>query len=100
MRAEAQAGVSFDAEIDCLFMIDRSIDLVSPFCVQQNYEGQLDETFGINTTMLSVDTKILNPKWEKKQGESDQTEMFLNNDDFLFKEVRGMSLGALGVVTS
>ena len=50
--------------------------------------------------MLSVDTKILIPKWEKKQGESDQTELFLNNDDFLFKEVRGMSLGALGVVTS
>lgn len=50
--ADVQAGVSFDAEIDCLIMLDRSVDLVSPFCVQQNYEGQLDETFGISTTMV------------------------------------------------
>jgi len=46
-----------------------------------------------------VETIILNPKWEKKPAESDYTELFLNNDDFLFKEVRGMSLGGLGVVT-
>lgn len=95
----AESSVPIDAEIDCLIMIDRSVDLVSPFCVQQNYEGQLDETFGINTTLLSVDTKILNPSWEKKPGESDTTDLILNNDDFLFKEVRGVSLGALGYVT-
>ena len=33
------AGGSGDAEIDCLIMLDRSIDLISPFCIQQNYEG-------------------------------------------------------------
>jgi hypothetical protein len=49
--------------------------------------------------LLSVDTKILNPSWEKKPGESETTDLFLNNEDFLFKEVRGVSLGALGVVT-
>jgi hypothetical protein len=91
--------VSFEAEFDCLVMLDRNVDLISPFCVQQVYEGQLDETFGIRTTMVSVETQILNPKWEKKPGESDYTEMFLNNEDFLFKEVRGMSLGGLGIVT-
>ena len=49
--------------------------------------------------MVSIDTKILNPKWEKKPGEADTTDMFLHNNDFLYKEVRGMSLGGLGVVT-
>jgi len=39
-----------DSEIDCLIMMDRSVDLVSPFCVQQTYEGQIDENFGIQTT--------------------------------------------------
>ena len=32
--SDQQAGISFDAEIDALIMLDRSIDLVSPFCVQ------------------------------------------------------------------
>ena len=85
------AGEQADAEIDCLIMLDRSIDLVSPFCVQQIYEGMLDETFGIKTKMLLVDKKILNSKWEKKQGEPEQTELFLNNEDLIFKESRGMS---------
>lgn len=49
--------------------------------------------------MVSVSTKLLNPKWEKKPGEPDETELILNSEDFLFKEVRGMSLGGLGVVT-
>jgi hypothetical protein len=36
-----------ESEIDCLLMIDRNIDLVTPFCVNQNYEGLLDEFFRI-----------------------------------------------------
>lgn len=93
------AVVQFDAEFDALIMLDRTVDLVSPLCVQKIYEGQVDETFGIKTTQTSIETKILNPKWEKKPGEGDHTDMFLTNKDFLFKEVRGMSLGGLGVVT-
>lgn len=38
---------SADAEIDCLLLIDRSVDPISPFCAQQNYEGMIDDTFGI-----------------------------------------------------
>ena len=96
--ADQQVGSS-DAEFDCLIMLDRNIDLISPFCIPQVYEGLLDETFGIKTTMVSVETKLLNPKWEKKAGESDFTELILNNEDFLFKEVRNMALGGLGAIT-
>lgn len=96
---QQQSSVSFDAEFDCLIMLDRNIDLISPFCVQQVYEGLLDETFGMKATMIQVETKLLNPKWEKKSGESDYTELILNNEDFLFKEVRGMALGGIGNVT-
>jgi len=89
--------VSFDAEFDCLIMLDRNIDMVSPFCIQQVYEGMLDETFGIKTTMINVETKILNSKVE--EGKSDYTELFLNNEDFLFKDIRGMSLSGIGAET-
>lgn len=32
---------------DCLVMLDRSVDLVSPFCTPRIYEGLLDEAFGL-----------------------------------------------------
>ena len=53
MTSEAGSGV--DSEIDCLIMIDRNVDLISPFCVNQTYEGLLDENFGIKTCTISVD---------------------------------------------
>jgi hypothetical protein len=34
-------------EIQGLIILDRSIDLVTPFCVQQTYEGMIDEHIGI-----------------------------------------------------
>lgn len=46
-------------------MIDRDIDLVSPFCVNQTYEGLLDEFFGIKTCSITVDTTIIKPDTSK-----------------------------------
>jgi len=42
-------------------MFDRDIDVVSPFCVNQTYEGLLDEFYGISTSTISVDNKIVYP---------------------------------------
>ena len=60
-RLEAQKGgddkqgqQSNDTEIDALFMFDRSVDLVTPFCVQQTYEGQLDEYYDIQCNFIQV----------------------------------------------
>ena len=39
----SQVSGQSDSEIDCLIMLDRTVDLISPFCVQQTYEGQIDE---------------------------------------------------------
>ena len=48
---------------------------------------------------MKVDNKIINPKWERQSpNELDYTELPLTNEDFFFKETRGMSLGAIGVV--
>jgi hypothetical protein len=43
-------------------MFDRDIDVVSPFCVNQNYEGLLDEFFGIRTCTIAVDNNIVYPE--------------------------------------
>ncbi len=50
-----------EPEIDALIMIDREIDMVSPFCVNQTYEGLLDEFFHIRTCSITVDTNIVKP---------------------------------------
>jgi hypothetical protein len=42
-------------------MLDRSIDLVSPFCVNQTYEGLLDEVFRIKTCSITGNTAIIKP---------------------------------------
>lgn len=42
-------------------MIDRNVDLVTPFCVSQTYEGLLDEVFRIRTCSITVDTAIIKP---------------------------------------
>jgi hypothetical protein len=34
VNPEASAGGGFDAELDGLILLDRSIDLISPFCIQ------------------------------------------------------------------
>jgi len=49
------------SEIDCLVMVDSEIDLVTPFCVNQTYEGLLDEFFRIRTCAITVDTGIVKP---------------------------------------
>jgi len=47
-----------DKEIDGIIMMDRSVDLVSPFCYQRTYEGRLDDNFSIDTCVISVANKI------------------------------------------
>ena len=84
--------------------MDRSVDLISPFCASQNYEGQLDETFGINTAYLKIANKILNPSSEALEAsglsEDALVDLKLTNEDFIFKEVRDISVSALGAVTT
>ena len=45
----AAAGTSSDNLIENMLIIDRDMDFVSTLVSQVNYEGLLDETFGIET---------------------------------------------------
>ena len=65
-------------------MFDRDIDLVSPFCVNQTYEGLLDEFYGINTCTISVDNTIVEPneevRKELKLSEDGKTNFLLTSE--------------------
>lgn len=44
-----------------MILLDRSIDLISPFLIQQNYEGQIDETFGIQSGYTEIENSVIAP---------------------------------------
>ncbi len=89
-----------ESEIDCLVMVDREIDLVTPFCVNQTYEGLLDEFFRIRTCAITVDTGIVKPDAQKvageakAKGEATQT-LSLTNEDETFRDVRDKHFNTL-----
>ena len=86
-----------------MIILDRTIDMISPFLVQQNYEGQIDETFGINSGYTEIENRIINPtatESEQRDPEAKLSLRLTNENDFIFKEVRNKSLSALGSVTS
>lgn len=89
-------------EIHGLILIDRRADLVTPFCIQQTYEGMLDEHFGIHATNLDAKASILkgNDEEEKKDlavGKPPKIDsMSLRSDqDLIIDELRDLHFVAL-----
>jgi hypothetical protein len=81
-------------------MFDRDVDLISPFCVNQNYEGLLDEFFGIKTCSLSLDSTIVYPdeavRKELKHKDTDKIDFTLTSEDSIFNEIRNKHFNAAG----
>ena len=83
-------------------MIDRNVDLVSPFCVNQTYEGLLDEFFRIKTCTITVDTSIVKPDANKdpKNPLAPTMILLLTGEDIIYKEVRDRHFATLESVFS
>jgi hypothetical protein len=77
-------------------MLDRTIDLVSPFCQQQTYEGQVDENFGINTSQVEIGKEILSTAYKPEPGQPTTEIRKFNNEDIIYKEIRSKAYEALG----
>ena len=81
-------------------MFDRDIDMVSPFCVNQTYEGLLDEFYGIHTCKISVGNKIVYPdekvRKELKLSDDGNTSFWLTSEDTMFNEIRNKHFNVAG----
>jgi hypothetical protein len=81
-------------------MVDRDIDLISPFCVNQNYEGLLDEFYGIQVSSITVPNTTVYPdeKVRKDLGLSDDgtTDFALTSEDTVFHEIRDKHFNVAG----
>lgn len=64
-----------ESAINALIMMDRDVDKISPFYLNQTYEGLLDEFFGINTTCVKVSNQIVyQDEKERKEIEDKRNE--------------------------
>jgi hypothetical protein len=49
LAASSNHAESKESDFDSLFIIDRTIDILTPLKTQFTYEGMIDEMFGINS---------------------------------------------------
>ena len=77
-----EEAINLDDEPNTLacFIFDRNVDMITPFCTQQIYEGLLDDFIGINLNTMKVDPKLLE-KDDKKEIKLDLS----NNEKFYTK---------------
>ena len=81
-----------ESEIDALIMFDRKIDLISPLCMMQTFEGFIDEHIGIKMTKVKVDNTIIYPdasiREELKINENDSTDLDMTSETPLYADIR------------
>ena len=81
-------------------MIDRDVDLITPLLVSQNFEGLLDEFFGIQKCSISIDNKIVYPdeavRKSLNKDENGKTDLLLTNEDNMFSGIRNKHFNSAG----
>ncbi|XP_030847880.1 vacuolar protein sorting-associated protein 33A [Strongylocentrotus purpuratus] len=94
-------------QIDCLLLIDRNVDLLTPLMTQLTYEGLIDEIYGItNATVKLPPEKFAKKDDDPKQGQQQQQQqqdlptepkkVQLNSADELFSVIRDRNFHAVG----
>lgn len=98
MRAEAtqQEPVPESTEIESLLIFDRSIDLLTPMLTQLIYEGLIDEFFGINGNLVTLDKKILGKDVKENEEPKTTIQLSVERDPLLYR-VRNLLLAPLGM---
>lgn len=89
-RAESNEKESnLPPEIDRLIVIDRNVDLVTPFVFPLTYEGLIDEVMGIECgSSTLVDKQVTHSANGEKVEKETKTVLRLNNTDSLYQELR------------
>lgn len=88
--------------IDQLLLLDRAIDFTSIMCTQLNYEGLIDELYGIkNSTATFPVQKFLSPDEANPEVTAgEKKRIILNSGEELFAELRDCNFTAVGAALS
>ena len=81
-----------ESEIDALIMFDRKVDLISPLCMMQTFEGFMDEHIGIHMTKVKVANSVIYPdpkvREELKIDEKESQDLELTSELPLYADIR------------
>ena len=83
------------SEIQSLVLIDREVDLVTPFCTQFTYEALLDQVLGIQNSNPHSDLLKVNPKILEKDESDREVQLLLTSADTVFHEIRNLNFCVL-----
>ncbi|KAJ3437443.1 vacuolar protein sorting-associated protein 33a [Anaeramoeba flamelloides] len=87
MRQESDLDDSLTPQVKYLVIVDRENDLLTPMVTQLNYEGMIDELYGISHTLVELDPNVLG-----KEGKIEKEKAILNSNDLLFSELRDLNM--------
>ena len=78
-------------------ILDRSVDMTTPFCSNFIYEGLIDEYFGININSIKISSKILEKEKEEtlKIDLSENDKFYTNIKDYNFSKIKSYLPGRL-----
>jgi hypothetical protein len=71
-------------------ILDRRVDMTTPFCTNFVYEGLIDEFFGINLNSIKISSKILEKEKEEimKIDLSENDKFYTNIKNYNFSKIR------------
>ena len=86
---EENNEINNTTDLGCI-ILDRNVDLITPFCTNFVYEGLLDEYFGIDLNNIKISSKILEKEKEEtlKIDLSENEKFYSNIKDFNFSKIR------------
>ena len=82
-------------EIDSIIIMDRTVDLLTPFVTQLSYQGVLDEVMNIEINKIVIDKSIPNPKSEDGAPQDAKMNFYLT--DNVFEGIKDLDMGMIGV---
>eukprot|EP00667_Euglena_gracilis_P006305 EG_transcript_6353 len=83
-------------QIHQLYVLDRDVDLVTPFVTQLTYEGLIDEIWGIKTGIFDPPFPLRSEDAGKPGTAPKRKKVGLNANDKVFVEVRDQNFSSLG----
>jgi hypothetical protein len=89
-----------ESDFDSLFIIDRTVDLITPLKTQFTYEGMLDELFGIKSCFVELDSSVFTDKNGPSSVHARPKKILLNEMDVVFKDIRDQSFEVVGDILS
>jgi hypothetical protein len=84
-------------EIDSVIIMDRTVDLLTPFVTQLSYQGVLDEIMDIEINKIVIDKAIPNPKGEDGAPTPANVKMNFYLTDNVFESIKDLDMGMIGI---